>query len=62
MPAGGVGFAPAERPVSLPIGTRGSCKMTTTVSLRKSHDVGYFNAGHGAGGCAAVMAYDTRSG
>jgi predicted NAD/FAD-binding protein len=36
--------------------------MTTTVSLRKSHDVGYFNAGHGAGGCAAVMAYDTRSG
>ena len=34
----GVGFAPAERQVSLPIGTRGSCKMTTTVSLHKSHD------------------------
>ena len=36
--------------------------MTTTVSLRKSHDVGYFNAGHGAGGCAGAMACDTRSG
>jgi hypothetical protein len=32
--------------------------MTTTVGLRKSHDVGYFNAGHCAGGCAGAMAYD----
>jgi hypothetical protein len=61
MLAGGVGFAPAKRPVSL-IGTRGSCKMATTVSLRKSYDVGYVNAGHGDDGCAGVMAYDTRSG
>jgi len=58
MPAEDVGLAAAERPISLPIGTRGSCKMTTTVGLRKSHDVGYFNAGHCAGGCAGAMAYD----
>jgi TrwC relaxase len=36
--------------------------MTTTVSLRAGHDVGYFNAGHGAGGCAGAMAYYTKSG
>ncbi len=52
MPARDVGLATAERPISLPIGTRGSCKMTTTVGLRKSRDVGYFNAGHGDGDCA----------
>jgi hypothetical protein len=62
MPAGDVGFAAAGRPISLPIGTCGSGKMTTTVGLRTSHDVGYFNAGHGDGGCARAVAYDTRSG
>ena len=36
--------------------------MTTTVSLRAGHDVGYFNAGHGAGSCAGAMAYYTKSG
>ena len=36
--------------------------MTTTVRLRKSYDVGYVNAGHGANGCAGAMACDTRSG
>jgi TrwC relaxase len=36
--------------------------MTTTVSLRAGHDVGYFNAGHGAGSCAGAMKYYTQSG
>jgi hypothetical protein len=36
--------------------------MTTTVSLRRGHDVGYFNAGNAAGGCAGAMAYYTKSG
>jgi hypothetical protein len=37
--------------------------MTTTVSVpRSGHDVGYFNAGHGAASCAGAMAYYARSG
>jgi TrwC relaxase len=36
--------------------------MTTTVSLRRGHDVGYFNAGNAADGCAGAMAYYTKSG
>jgi hypothetical protein len=37
--------------------------LTTTVSVpRAGHDVGYFNAGHGAASCAGAMAYYARSG
>jgi hypothetical protein len=55
MPAGGVAFIAMEQPISLPIGTRGRCRVTTTVGLGKSHYVGYFNAGHGDGVCAGAM-------
>jgi hypothetical protein len=55
------GFAACRSPVQVPIGYLRKLPMTTTVSLRAGYDVGYFNVGQGAAGCAGAMAYYQHS-
>ena len=36
--------------------------MSTNVTLHAGHDVAYFTAGQGCGGCAGAMSYYTAAG